>query len=98
MRFGKNYRKIINKRTILSGVKMRERIVKEYDIEDYMAVKNGLSRRELCTILIHIKHHYLPDYHFSGTEEDYENYRLRMAMCKAINYISGRNTVVFPDE
>ena len=77
---------------------MIERIVKEYEMKDYMSVKNGLSRKELCTLLIHIKHHYLPDYHFSGTEEDYENYRLQMAMYKAIDYISGRNPVVFPEE
>jgi hypothetical protein len=46
---------------------MREHIVKEYDMEDYMSVKNGLSREELCNLLTYIKRGHLPDYHFSGT-------------------------------
>lgn len=77
---------------------MIERIVKEYEMKDYMSVKNGLSREELCNLLTYIKRGLLPDYHFSGTEEDFENYRLQMAMYKAIDYISGRNPVVFPKE
>jgi hypothetical protein len=77
---------------------MRERIVKEYDMEDYMSVKNGLSREELCKLLRYIKNKVIPQSHFTGTEEDFENYRLEMALYKAVDYISGRNPVVFPDE
>lgn len=76
---------------------MRERIIREYDFNDYMAVKNGLSKKELCRLLSYIKNNYLSS-NFSGTEEDFENYRLQMALYKAIDYISGRNPVVFPEE
>lgn len=73
---------------------------KEYAVnfEDYMAVKDSLSKKDLCEILSYIKRSYIPDSNFSGTEEDFENYRLQMAMYKAIDYISGRNKVVFPKE
>lgn len=77
---------------------MRERIVKEYDMEDYMSVKNGLSREELCNLLRYIKNKVIPQSHFTGDEEDFENYRLEMALYKAVDYISGRNPVVFPEE
>lgn len=77
---------------------MREYIVKEYDFEDYMAAKDSLSKKDLCEILSYIKRGYVPDSNFSGSEEDFENYRLQMAMYKAIDYISGRNEVVFPKE
>ena len=72
--------------------------VKEYEFEDYNTVKNSLSKKELCEILRYIKNTYVPDSHLTGTEEDFENHRLQMAMYKAIDYISGRNEVVFPDE
>lgn len=74
---------------------MKERIVKEYDFEDYMEVKDSLSKEELCEVLEYIKRGHIPNHSFSGTEEDYENYRLNMALYKAIDYISGRNEVVW---
>ena len=74
---------------------MKERIVKEYDFEDYMEVKDSLSKEDVCEVLEYIKRGYISDSSFSGTEEDYENYRLQMAMKKAIDYISGRNEVVW---
>ena len=77
---------------------MREYVVKEYDFDDYMAVKDNLSKKELCDMLEYIKRGHISDYSFSGTEEDFENYKLHMAMYKAIDYISGRNEVVFPEE
>lgn len=77
---------------------MRIRIIREYEFDDYMAVKDELSREELCNLLFYIKHEYLPDYKFSGTEEDFENYKLQMAIYKAIDYISGRNPVIFSDK
>lgn len=77
---------------------MKERIVKEYDFEDYMKLKNSLSKEDVCDILEYIKRGYIPDSSFSGTEKDYENYRLQMAMYKAIDYISGRNEVIWGEE
>jgi hypothetical protein len=77
---------------------MREYIVKEYDFQDYTAIKDSLSKKDLCEILSYVKKTYVPDSNFSGTEEDFENYKLQMAIYKAIDYISGRNEVVFPDE
>ena len=74
---------------------MKERIVKEYEFEDYMKVKNSFSKEELCEVLSLIKRGYIPDSSFKGTEEDYENYRLNMALYKAIDYISGRNEVIW---
>lgn len=76
---------------------MREYTVKEYNLDDYVAVKDGISKEELCDILECIKSGFVPDYNFTGTEEDFENYKLHMAIYKAIDYISGRNKVVFPD-
>lgn len=77
---------------------MIEHIIREYEFDDYIAVKDSLTKEELCNLLAYIKHRYLSDYKFSGTEEDFENYKLQMAMYKAIDYISGRNPVIFPEE
>ena len=77
---------------------MKEYTVKEYDMEDYLIVKDNMSKKELCNILEYIKRGYVPDSNFTGTESDFENYKLQMAMYKAIDYISGRNKVTFPDK
>jgi hypothetical protein len=74
---------------------MKEKIVKEYEFEDYMKVKDSYSKEELCETLSFIKRGYIPNNSFSGTEEDYESYRLEMALYKAIDYISGRNEVIW---
>ena len=65
---------------------MKEYVIKKYDYEDYVAVEN-MSPDETINILEHIKRGYIPDYNFTGNEDDLERYKLHVAMNKAINII-----------
>ena len=62
---------------------MREYIVREYDNEDYdnqeETVQN-MSRKELADSVREIARGWLPDYNFTGEEDDFDNHKLHMIM------------------
>lgn len=60
---------------------MREYTVKEYDIEDYDSV--SMTLKEIADHLAYIDRGWLPDWNYTGTEDDYNNYLLHFAMHKA---------------
>ncbi len=63
---------------------MRTYTVNEYDQEDYSRVKEEMTDHEAARILEKIERGFLPGYDFTGEPRDFENYRLHVAVCKAI--------------
>ena len=66
---------------------MREYTIREYDKEDYEEFINNLTNEETIALLDRISSGWLPDYNFSGSENDFENYRLHSAIYRAIEII-----------
>lgn len=69
---------------------MREYTVREYDKEDYDIQKElikEMSRQELADSVRGIARGWLPDYNFTGNENDYDAYRYQMIMCRAAEII-----------
>ena len=62
--------------------------IKEYEESDYEVLED-MSIEEIIHVLERIKRGYLPqDYmYYNGTEEDYENIKLHIAMSKAIKIL-----------
>lgn len=63
---------------------MKKYIVKEYEMEDYEKVSKEMTNEDVVNLLEYIKRGHLPDYGYSGSESDMENYKLHVAMSKAI--------------
>lgn len=68
---------------------MREYTVREYDEEDYRKVVTEMTDDKIVDLLDLIDRVYLPDFNYSGSENDYESYRLHVAMHMAINKLKG---------
>lgn len=66
---------------------MREYLVKEYDMEDYSAARDNMTLDDIANSLAHIQRGYVGDYSFTGAEDDFERYKLHIAMSKAIDII-----------
>jgi len=66
---------------------MKEYTVRFYEKEDYDKICDEMTMEEVCNTLERIKRGWIPDYHFSGTEDDIENYEYHVAMQKAIDFI-----------
>lgn len=69
---------------------MREYTVREYDMEDYEYIRDNITDEEIISILEYIEGGYIPDWNFSKTENDYENYKLHIALWKAIDAIKAK--------
>ena len=69
---------------------MRTYTVTEYDKEDYDAVRENMTDNEVLSILKGIERGRIPDYDFTGTEDDYEYYKLHIALWKAMDAIEAR--------
>ena len=66
---------------------MRTYTVTEYDREDYEAIKENMTNEEAAHFLAIIDRGYVPDYQFNGSEDDYYNYCLHIAIRKAISLL-----------
>ena len=66
---------------------MREYVVREYDMEDYDAYYDGLTKEDVLDGLRQIKRGWLPDYNYTGTEDDYCNFRNHAIINKAIMFL-----------
>ena len=66
---------------------MREYTVREYDMEDYESFKQNLTDSEIVDLLEFIKRGHIGDYGFTGKEDDFERYKLHMAIMKAIDIV-----------
>lgn len=65
-----------------------ECLVLEREYEDYKKWNEKLTDEEAAQILIRIKRGYLPNYDYTGTEDDFEKFKLHMAMSRAINFLN----------
>ena len=64
---------------------MREYTVREYDQDDYDIGRDGMTIADTITRLERIKRGWIPDYNYTGKEDDYEAYLNHVAMRKAID-------------
>ena len=69
---------------------MRKYIVTEYDIEDYDSVENNMTNEQAVSILNFIARGHIPDYNYACTEDDFENFKLHVALWKAIEALGGK--------
>ena len=70
---------------------MREYVVKEYDMQDYDDFRDNLTGDKAIELLERISRGYLPDYNFTGTEDDFDYYCLHQAIYKAIEALEERS-------
>lgn len=70
---------------------MRKYTVTEYDDNDYKDFKNNLTDENAIVLLERISRGWLPDYDFSGTETDFDNYCLHQAIYRAIDALTKRS-------
>lgn len=68
---------------------MREYTVREYDAEDYNKLRDNMTVEETIDNLRKISRGWLPDYNYSGSESDYDVYKLHIAINKAISALKG---------
>lgn len=66
---------------------MRKYTVVEYDKEDYDAAEDNMTLSEVANALAYVKRGYVGDYNFTGEEDDFERFKLHIAMGKAIDII-----------
>lgn len=70
---------------------MRQYTVTEYEWEDYEDFKRNLTSEQAIALLERISRGYLPDYNFTGTEDDFDDYCLHQAIYKAIGALEERS-------
>lgn len=64
---------------------MKTYTVTEYENEDYETFKENVTNEEVLNLLERIESGWLPNYSFDGTEEDFDNYKLHVALDKAMD-------------
>lgn len=67
---------------------MRTYTVTEYEKEDYAKARDEMTIGEVINNLEHIDQGWIPSYNYSGTEEDFDNYKLHMALRKAMELLN----------
>ena len=64
---------------------MKTYTVTEYENEDYEKFRENITNEEVLSILERIERGWIPDYNFDGTENDYDNFTLHVALYKAMD-------------
>lgn len=59
----------------------------EYEKEDYAKARDEMTTEEVINNLERIDRGWLPDYNYSGTEGDFKNYKLHVALWKAMELL-----------
>ena len=67
---------------------MKTAVTTTYEQDDYNKVKESMTAKEVMEQLELIKRGYVGDYNFSGTEQDFENFKLHMALNIAIDIVA----------
>lgn len=67
---------------------MRTYTVNEYEQEDYSQAKENMSDHEAALLLERIDRGWVPGYDFTGTQQDFENYKLHVALDRTIKALS----------
>lgn len=71
---------------------MIEYTVREYDKQDYEIQEqkiNEMSKDELSQEIIGIARGWLPDYNYTGEEDDFENHRRQIIMNRVAKILKG---------
>lgn len=66
---------------------MKQYTVTEYEQSDYDEVRENMTNKEVISQLERIERCWIPDYGFSGSEDDFDNYKLHVALYKAMDAI-----------
>lgn len=66
---------------------MKTYTVTEYEREDYDRVREEMTNQEAIQLLDRIERGWIPDYDFSGGENDFDNYKLHVALYKAMEVL-----------
>lgn len=66
---------------------MRTYTVTEYEQQDYDDYENNVTLTEIIDNLKYIKRGYIPDYNFTGEEDDFERFKLHVSLYKAIKIL-----------
>lgn len=56
-------------------------------MDDYNAVENSMSDKEAIALLNSIKRGRIPTYYYNGEEDDFENFKLHVAIHRGISAI-----------
>ena len=74
----------MNKATALDN-RIRGITKEDYERQEYEV--STMESEKLARLLEYIARGYIGDYNFTGTDEDFENHLLQMAMCRAIEIV-----------
>lgn len=77
---------------------MKTYTVTEYEMDDYNAVKNSMSDKEAIALLNSIKRDRIPTYYYNGEEDDFENFKLHVAIQQGVNAIDKQNKDNLPGD
>ena len=69
---------------------MIEYTIRNYDMTDYENARDSMTSNDIVNYLAYIQRGYVPDYDFTGNEDDFERYKLHMAISKAIEIIKNK--------
>lgn len=69
---------------------MTEYTIRIYDMADYDNARESMTQNDIVNYLAHIQRGWIPDYNFTRDEDDFENYKLHMAIDKAIEIIKNK--------
>jgi len=62
---------------------MKEYVVREYEQSDYDKAREEMTFEKANEVLGQIGRGYLPDYNYTGSEDDYDHFILHLAIRKA---------------
>lgn len=69
---------------------MIEYTIRKYDMTDYENARDNMTLNDIVNHLAYIEKGYLADYNFTGDEDDFERYKLHIAINKAIEIIKNK--------
>lgn len=69
---------------------MKTYTITEYETKDYDNFENDLTKQEIINGLRSIARGWLPDYNYTGTEEDFDYFKNHAIIHKAIKLLEGR--------
>lgn len=69
---------------------MRTYTVTEYERTDYDDYENNITLEDVIERLRYIERGYIGDYNYTGDEDDFELFKMHIAMLKAIEILEGR--------
>lgn len=69
---------------------MRTYTVTEYEKSDYDEYEENITIEQIINSLEYVKRGYIGDYNYTGEEDDFELFKIHMAMSKAMELLRKR--------